>query len=344
MPPELMQLLWSTGVVVAVSVAIGALVPAVVRRVGHRWPPAEDLVRTARFPFRVLVLVIGLNAVVAANRPRGAGTELWDTLALGLRILGIVNGAWLLAVVVLFVVDAALRRADLGLDPRNAKRVRTQVQVARRLVVVGIVVVALGAILLSFPGVRAVGASLLASAGLLSVVAALAAQSTLGNLFAGLQLAFSDAIRIDDVVIVEEEYGTIEEITLSYVVVKIWDDRRLVLPCTYFTSNPFENWTRKDSEMMGTVELDLDWHIDLDGLRGEFERVLAETELFNGRASGLVVTEATQGFVQVRASVTADDPGTLFDLRCLVRERLVAWVQQHNPEALPRQRLEVVAA
>ncbi|HEY1135787.1 MAG TPA: mechanosensitive ion channel domain-containing protein [Nocardioides sp.] len=342
MAPGTTDLLVSTAIVVAVAVAIGAAVPAVVRRVGRRWPPAEALVRAARFPFRVLVLVVGLNAVVAANRPRGDGAEAWDALALALRILGIVNGAWLLAVVVLFVVDAALRRADLELDVRNAKRIRTQVQVARRVVVAAIVVLAFGAVLLSFDGVRAVGASLLASAGLVSVVAALAAQSTLGNLIAGLQLAFSDAIRIDDVVIVEEEYGTIEEITLSYVVVKLWDDRRLVLPCTYFTSTPFENWTRKDSEMMGTVELDLDWRIDLQGLREEFERCLGQTPLYNGRSSSLVVTSAVQGFVQVRASVTADDPGTLFDLRCLVREHLVAWVQVHDPDALPRQRLEVV--
>lgn len=342
MPPQISDLLVSVAVVVAVAVAIGAAVPAAVRRFAHRWPPADALVRAARFPFRVLVLVVGLNAVVAANRPRGDGAELWDSLALMLRIVGIVNGAWLLAVVLLFVVDAALRRADAGLDVRNAKRVRTQVQVTKRVVVVAIVVLALGAILLSFPGVRAVGASLLASAGLVSVVAALAAQSTLGNLFAGLQLAFSDAIRIDDVVIVEEEYGTIEEITLSYVVVRIWDDRRLVLPCTYFTTTPFENWTRKDSEMMGTVELDLDWRIDLQGLREEFERVLAETDLYNGRSSGLVVTDATQGLVKVRASVTADDPGVLFDLQCLVREALIGWVRQHDPDALPRQRMEVV--
>ncbi|MDT9595179.1 mechanosensitive ion channel [Nocardioides zeae] len=342
MPPASSDLLVSVAVVVAVSVAIGAVVPFAVRRLGRRWPPAEALVRAARFPFRVLVLVVGLNAVVAANRPRGDGAELWDTLALALRILGIINGAWLLAVVMLFAVDAALRRADAGLDPRNAKRVRTQVQVTRRVVVVAIVFLALGAILLSFPGVRAVGASLLASAGLVSVVAALAAQSTLGNLFAGLQLAFSDAIRIDDTVIVDEEYGTIEEITLSYVVVKTWDDRRVVLPCTYFTTTPFENWTRKDTEMIGTVLLQLDWRTDLSGLRAEFERLLDSTPLYNGRSSGMVVTDATQGLVTVRASVTADDPGLLWDLQCLVREGLVTWVREHDPEALPRQRWEIV--
>lgn len=342
MPDDLTPLLVSTGVTVAVAIGIGALVPFAVRRVGRRWPPADALVRTARFPFRVLVLVVGLNAVVAANRPRGDGAELWDTFALVLRILVIVNGAWLLAVVMLFVVDLVLRRADTGLDPRNAKRIRTQVQVAKRVVVVAIVVMALGAVLLSFPGVRAVGASLLASAGLISVVAALAAQSTLGNVFAGMQLAFSDAIRIDDTVVVDEQYGTIEEITLSYVVVKTWDDRRFVLPCTYFTTTPFENWTRKDSEMVGTVVLQLDWRVDFAALRTEFERLLEVSEQFNGRSSNLVVTDATAGLVSVRTSMTADDASLLFDLQCFVREGLVTWVQRHDPDGLPRQRFEVV--
>lgn len=342
MPDDLTPLIVSTSVTVAVAVAVGAAVPFLVRRLGRRWPPVHGMVHAAKFPFRVLVLVIGLNAVVAANRPRGEGAEHWDTLALLLRIVGIVNGAWLAAVVLLFAVDVLLRRADTGLDPRNAKRLRTQVQVAQRLVVAAIVVIAIGGILLSFPGVRAIGASVLASAGLISVVAALAAQSTLGNVFAGMQLAFSDAIRIDDTVIVDGQYGTIEEITLSYVVVKTWDDRRFVLPCTYFTTTPFENWTRKDTEMVGTVVLQLDWRVDFAALREEFERLLATSKEYNGRSSNLVVTDATEGLVSVRTSMTADDPSLLFDLQCYVREGLVTWVQKHDPDALPRQRLEVV--
>ena len=220
-------------------------------------------------------------------------------------------------------------------DNRTARRMRTQVLILRRLTVSVVVVVALGAALLSFPGVRAVGASLLASAGLISVVAALAAQSTLANVFAGVQLAFSDAIRLDDVVIAEEEWGWIEEITLSYVVVRLWDDRRMVLPSTYFTSTPFQNWTRRSSELLGAVELDVDWGVDVGAMRTELARVVGSTELWDGRTQVLQVTDAVGGVVRVRALVTAVDAGTLFDLRCHVREQLVSWVQREDAPRAP---------
>ena len=175
----------------------------------------------------------------------------------------IVVVAWFVGALAIFFEDLGLARYRIDTaDNRIARRVRTQVLILRRLTLVVVVVIAAGAILLGFPGVEAVGASVLASAGLVSVVAGLAAQSTLANVFAGIQLAFSDAIRIDDVVVVEGQWGLIEEITLSYVVVHIWDDRRLVLPSTYFTTTPFENWTRRNSELLGAVELDLDWRVD----------------------------------------------------------------------------------
>ena len=174
------------------------------------------------------------------------------------------------------------------------------------------------------------------------MVAALAAQSTLANLFAGLQVAFSDAIRLDDVVIVEQEWGWIEEITLSYVVVRLWDDRRMVLPSTYFTSTPFQNWTRRNSELLGAVELDVDWRVDVDAMRAELERVLTGTDLWDERSHVLQVTDAVGGLVRVRVLVSAVDAGTLFDLRCLVRERLVAWLQTQDEAGLPRQRMELV--
>jgi len=202
--------------------------------------------------------------------------------------------------------------------------------------------VAVGSILLSFPGVQAVGASVLASAGILSIVAGLAAQSTLANVFAGVQLAFSDAIRVDDVVIAEKEWGRIEEITLTYVVVHIWDDRRMVLPSTYFTSTPFENWTRSSSELLGSIEIDLDWRVSPVAMRAELERILARTEIWDGRASVLQVTDAVGGFVRVRILVTAVDAPTLFDLRCFVREQMVEWLQTQDPAAIPRTRVQMV--
>lgn len=341
MPDQWTSVLISSGIAFGVAIAIGLILPAVARRAMRRRPSAAETIAKARVPFRILLLVAATNIAFAANRPRGEVSQWWDYGAHALRIVAIINAAWLIGVVVVFLIDSAVRRADREMSLRDAKRVQTQVQVLRRIIVALIATFAVAAALLTFPGVRAVGASLFASAGLVSVVAALAAQSTLGNLFAGLQLAFSDAVRIDDVVIVEGEYGTVEEITLSYVVVKIWDDRRLILPCTYFTATPFQNWTRRDTEMMGVVEFDLDWRVDVTAMRAQLQRVLVASEYYNGRSSGLVVTGSTDGFVRVRAHFTAEDPGQLWDLQCLVREEMIGWLQTDNPAGLPHTRVEV---
>ena len=336
----LISLLWTLGVVVVV---IG-VVHLVVRFAARRWPPARALNQHARIPFRLFLLALGVSSVAASVRPEGVSIAVWDGLRLALRLLSIGAGAWLLAAALLFLEDLGLRRyrTDTA-DNRHARRLRTQVLVVRRLTVALVVVIAIGAALLSFPGVRTVGASLLASAGLISVIAAVAAQSTLANLFAGVQLAFSDAIRIDDVVVVDQQWGRIEEITLSYVVVHLWDDRRLVLPSTHFTSQPFENWTRHSSELVGVVELDVDWGVDVDALRDRLAQVLAGSDLWDGRKQALLVTDATGGLVRVRVTVSAIDASVLFDLRCQVREQLVAWARRHGEYGVvPRQRVQLV--
>jgi hypothetical protein len=212
----------------------------------------------------------------------------------------------------------------------------------RRLVIVVIWLVTIAVMLLTFPEVRVLGGSILASAGVLSIVAGLAAQSSLANVFAGIQLAFSDAIRVDDVVVVEGEWGKIEEITLTYVVVHVWDDRRLVLPSTYFTTTPFQNWTRSSSELLGSIEFDLDWRVSPQQMREHLAEVLEATPLWDHRASVLQVTEATGGLVRIRVLVSAKDGPTLFDLRCLVREAIVSWVHEKDPAGLPRQRVQLV--
>jgi len=319
------------GVLIVVTLAHVAL-----RLLGRRWPPADGLGRSARTPFRALVLVLAANGWVAGVG-RGEDAWWWAAAGLGLRLAAIAAGAWLLCVVLLFLEGLTLGRADVDVkDNRVARRVRTQVLLIRRLTVVVVVVVAVGAMLLSFPGVRAIGASVLASAGLISVVAALAAQSTLANVFAGVQLAFNDAIKVDDAVIVEGEWGTIEEITLSYVVVKIWDDRRMILPSTYFTTTPFQNWTRRNSELMGAVEMDLDWRVDTHAMRSALPTIMAAAgEMWDGRVAHFQLTDAVGGFVRIRILVTSYDAPTLYDLRCHVREGLVAWLRAHNPEGLP---------
>jgi small-conductance mechanosensitive channel len=197
--------------------------------------------------------------------------------------------------------------------------------------------------LMTFPAARAAGTSLLASAGVIGAIAALAAQSLLGNVFAGLQMAFSDAIRLDDVVIVEDEWGRIEEITLTYVVVRIWDRRRLVLPCSYFVEQPIQNWTRYSADIVGAVLLYVDYSTPVEEVRTEFERVLKASPLWNGQTAVLQVTDATETTMVLRALVSAASAQNVWDLRCEVRERLLAWLQHRYPKALPRIRAELEA-
>lgn len=338
------EVLIAVVVALVVTVVVGAVFGAVARRRG--WP--AQAVGGLRRPFRVLLILISAWIAVDVALPksmrRGVPSDSLDIDRM-FSIATIAAGAWFVASVVSFLVELGLSRyrTDVA-DNRVARRVRTQVLVIRRVAIAAIVVVAAAAILLTFPSAQAAGASLLASAGLLSVIAGIAAQSTLGNVIAGVQLAFSGAIRVDDVVIADGEWGRIEEITLTYVVVHIWDDRRMVLPSTYFTTTPFENWTRTGSELMQAVEFDLDWLVDPAAMRDEMHRILDRTTLWDGRVSVLQVTDAVGGFVHVRILVTAIDAPTLFDLRCFVREEMVRWLHEHSPQSLPRTRFLSVQA
>jgi small-conductance mechanosensitive channel len=327
-------------IALAAAFAVIAITSLTVRAVSRRRSAALGLLASARVPFRSVLVVVAVWAAAASSAP---GTMAWwPSVSHGFLVAVIVLSAWLVGAVASFVLQQAIGRYRVDVaDNRVARRVRTQLQIVRRLVLVAVAVVAASAVLMTFPEVRAVGASLLASAGVVSIIAGLAAQSTLGNVFAGVQLAFSDAIRVDDVVIVEGEWGLIEEITLTYVVVKIWDDRRLVVPSTYFTSTPFQNWTRRTSDLLGSIELDLDWRVDPRAMRVHLEDVLLRSELWDGRVSVLQVTDAVGGFVRVRVLVSASDAPKLFDLRCEVREELVDWVHRHGAAGLPRTRVVV---
>ena len=326
----------------AVFVAAGAAIVLVealhrlIARFGRNSELATDLSRTAHRPFLAALTVF---AVQQAVRLFAGDFPARDGVLHALVIAFIAAFSWLVAALLLVLEDVALSRwrTDVA-DNLKARRVKTQVLMVRRVTVAGIVVLTVGVMLMTFPGVRALGASVLASAGLVSVIAALAAQSTLGNLFAGLQLAFSDAVRIDDVVVVEGEWGKIEEITLTYVAVQIWDDRRLILPTSYFTTKPFQNWTRTGSAVLGTAEIDVDWATSVEPLRAELRAVCEGSELWDGRVCVLQVTDAVGGMIRLRALVSASDAPSLWDLRCLVRERLVAWVWEHQRASLPRMR------
>ena len=264
------EFLATLGVALVGAALVVVVAHVVVRLLARRWSWGGDLLHKIAVPFRLTVLTATVLGVVTNAQPEDVPDGAWDVVVLVVRLLTIGAGAWLLATALIFVEDLGLSRYDTGVaDNRLARRAKTQGLIIRRLTVATVVVVALGAALYSFETVRAVGTSLLASAGIIGIVAAVAAQSTLANLIAGLQVAFSDAIRLDDVVIVEEEWGWVEEITLSYVVVRLWDDRRMVLPSTYFTKTPFQNWTRHSSELLGAVELDVDWRVDVEGMRAD---------------------------------------------------------------------------
>ncbi|MEV5766283.1 mechanosensitive ion channel family protein [Micromonospora sp. NPDC052213] len=326
----------------AIALFVVEVVHRVVRRLGRRSLLLTELTEHAHRSSQVAATVLAVQFAVRFSTGYAVG-EQWRQVLLHALVLGVIASvAWLVASLLVVAEDTALARFRVDVpDNRHARRVRTQVVMLRRLTIAVIVVLAVGVMLMTFPAVRGIGAGVLTSAGVVGVVAALAAQSLLGNVFAGLQLAFSDAVRLDDVVVVEGEWGRIEELTLSYVVVQIWDDRRLILPTSYFTTKPFQNWTRTEAAVLGTAEFDVDWAIPVQAMREELRRLVESTDLWDGRVCVLQVTDATGGMIKVRALVSAADAGSLWDLRCLVREHLVAWIRDQRPTAMPRMRTEI---
>ncbi|WP_127503113.1 mechanosensitive ion channel family protein [Actinoplanes solisilvae] len=333
--PSVLKALLVVAASAGLALVLVGILHRLTQRLGRKSELAADLARTAHKPFLATVTLFAIQQAIRAGAgefPARAG------VLHALVICFIAAFAWLVGAFVLVLEDAALShwRTDIP-DNLRRRRLKTQVVMVRRLTVAAIVVLALGVVLMTFPGIRALGASVLASAGIVSVVAALAAQSTLGNVFAGLQLAFSDAVRVDDVVVVEGEWGRIEELTLTYVAVQIWDDRRLLLPTSYFTTKPFQNWTRSSSAVLGTAELDVDWATEIEPLRAELKAVCEGSELWDGRVCVLQVG----GTVRLRALVSASDAPSLWDLRCLVRERLVTYIWAHQRDSLPRYRADL---
>jgi small-conductance mechanosensitive channel len=332
-----------TGTAIAVVIALAAATAAVLALhtitslLSRKAPWVRDLDRRARRPWATVCLVVALWIAGAVTQP--AREEWWPGVSHLLLIGTILAGAWLLATVASFAFEGLLTREKVTFSGADLRRRRTQILVIQRLTVVLIAVVAVGMALFSFPSLRVVGTSVLASAGIVSVIAGLAAQSIFGNLIAGIQIAFTDSIRVGDVVVINGEFGRIGEINLSYVVVYVWDERRLIIPCSYFTTNVIETWTRRSDAILGTVYLDLDWRVPMDAVRARFDEILAGSDAWDRRSSGVVVTDSQGGFVTVRFTVSAKDSDDLWTLRCAVREQMMSWLQQEHPEALPRTRV-----
>jgi small-conductance mechanosensitive channel len=254
-----------------------------------------------------------------------------------IKILYIVCFAWLLLGLLNHLRDLFLRRYNLDVeDNLLARRMHTQVNLFRKISTIIVVVLALAAILLQFEKLRYIGTGILASAGLAGIVIGFAAQRTIANLLAGLQLAITQPIRIDDVVVVENEWGRIEEITLTYVTVRIWDQRRLILPISYFIEKPFQNWTRESADILGAVYLYVDYDVPVGSIRDHLRKILEESKHWDGKVWRLQVTDATEKTMQMRALMSVPDSGSAWELRCEVREKLVDFIKTKYPECLPQ--------
>lgn len=336
---------WSTAVSLAAACGGAALLGwttgALVRWAGRRRPFLLSVDRRCRWPWiATLTTCAALSVSPAADVHGTADSALRHSLVIA--VIGAVT--WLLIRVARSIEDAVLVRLPMNVaDNRRVRKVRTQVQVLGHVLAAVLFVFGAATALMTFARMRALGTSLLASAGLAGIVGGLAAQSVLGNVFAGLQLAFTDALRVDDVVVVDDEWGRVEELTLTYVVVHLWDERRLVLPTTYFTTQPFQNWTRTSARNLGSVFLYLDYRAPVDELRAEAERIVTGSPLWDRQAWTLQVTDATERTIQVRILASAPDAGRAFDLRCEIREKLLAWIRERHPEALPVTRVSPVA-
>jgi hypothetical protein len=336
---SLVDWLPTLGVSVATLLAVEHAGSIVLGRLARRSPSVAQLHTRCKGPAAVVAALLGAQIALSGAAIPAADRDLLGHGA-GLALIAAV--AWLVVKISFVAEDLILRRYDMdAADNLLARKKRTQVVVLNRVTVAVIAVIAIAAMLITFSQVRALGTSLLASAGLVGLIAGTAARPTLGNLVAGIQIAFTEPIRLDDVVVVEGQWGRIEEITLTYVVVRLWDARRLVLPISHFVEKPFENWTRSTAEILGATFFHLDYRVPIGALRAEFERILQTAPGWDRRVHQLKVTDTTERTVEIRAVMSAADSPTAFDLRCEVRERLLAWLQAHHPEALPRGRIEL---
>ncbi|NYJ16690.1 mechanosensitive ion channel family protein [Nesterenkonia sandarakina] len=333
-----------TGLVIALLVALVVTVMSsmLLKQIFRHHDGVKQAVNRTRTPLFITLVLIG--AWFTLNITLSAATW-FQPVSFVLLVAVVIGLAWW-ALRIVRIVEAMIysryigySEGELDVEDRRGRRLATQVSLIRRILTAVIITLAVAAILLMIPQVRALGAGLLASAGVASVVVGLAMQSVLTNVFAGIQLAFTDSIRAGDVVVVEGNFGTVEDITLTAVVIKSWDERRFIYPSSYFVATPFENWTRVGTDILGTVELDVDWRVPMDPLRARLKRLLDSAELWDGRDYSLQVTDAVGGMVKARVVVSARNSGELWDLRCLIREDLVNYLRAEHPYAVFTQRM-----
>lgn len=343
------EYLWMAGLLLAAAL-VGWIVQRLllwfVGRLSRATQGAMDdsVIRHCRRPVGLLLVIaavwlaLPLLPLVGGNLSDQSEGFIKHLLALGL-ILAV---SWFLIKLTYVLHDYVLVQYQVDVkDNLQARKIHTQLRVLRRIVIVIVLVLMVGTMLMTFDRVRQLGASLLASAGIIGLVLGIAAQKTVATFIAGLQIAITQPIRIDDVVIVEGEWGRIEEITLTYVVVRIWDQRRLIVPITYFIEKPFQNWTRTTADLLGTATFYVDYSVPVAALREQLKAILDESPHWDKKAWGLQVTDTTEHTVVVRALMSAADASSAWDMRCDVREKMIHFIQEHYPHALPRFRAEL---
>jgi len=315
----------------------------------HQW--MQKLVRGAfasRYPYVYsffnqtqglsrLALVILAMIIAIPVAPLESDTAQLLARLMAVAVIGLIGWAAIIAMHI--AAELYLRRYRLDVDDNLlARKHNTQVRVLARTVDVLLVMLTVSVALMTFPAVRQYGVSLFASAGVAGIVAGLAARPVLSNLLAGVQLAMTQPIRLYDAIIVENEYGTVEEITSTYVVVKLWDLRRMIVPLTYFIEKPFQNWTRDNSALIGNVMLYVDYTAPVGAIRAKFNEILKQSDKWDGKTAALQVTDFKEGTMELRLLMSARSAGQTFDLRCEVREKLIDFLQKEHPEALPHSR------
>ena len=297
----------------------------------------KHVARPLRLLFPLIVLHLSIPLIQPGLTP--AAFVLLEDL---LYVMVVIAIAWLFIKATDAFEEMVGRRYEVETqDNLQARKVLTQTKILKRIVVVGIGMLALALIFMNYEAFRELGAGILASAGIAGLVVGLAAQRTLGNLLAGFQIAITQPIRVDDIVIVEGDFGWVEEITLTYVVVRVWDLRRIVVPISHFIEKPFQNWTRTSSNLLGTAFLYVDYTVPVEEVRQELQRIVEGSDRWDGRACALQVTDTSERTVELRALASASSAPKLFELRCEMREKLLAYLKEHYPGALPRVRAEM---
>lgn len=335
---EVLTSLGLLGFGVLIAIVVHFVLFGVLKRLVRRPGPIDaEAVASVRKPVFLLLLVAGVHLVSPSLDPLLGPAAPMARHAL--TIILIVATVWLLIRVLDVAIRIVLGRYDTSsADNLQARQVHTQVVVVRRVVAITLVVLAAGAILMTFPAAKQIGTSILASAGIAGIAVGLAARPVIENLLAGLQIAFTQPLRLDDVVIMDGEWGRIEEITSTFVVVRIWDQRRLIVPLSKVISESFENWTRQSADILGTVFVYVDYTIPVEPIRAWLKDYVAKHPKWDQRVCVLQVTDITERTVQLRALVSAANAGDAFDLRCDVREALMAYIQREFPDALPQVR------